>query len=398
MFIAYDQQGNKVNLAERRWSSTTLKKLKTKSQFICTSCSSELDLKIGTVITPHFAHKKLTGCSGLESGAESEYHRKGKLDLYHWLQKQKTIPSVSLEPFISSIKQRPDLLVNFQEKQVAIEFQCAKIDHKLIRKRSTEFQKEEIEDLWILGANSIKRTGSLTFQLTGFQWLLIHTYKQNKPPIIIAYCPDQKMFIKLQNIIPFSQRSIIAQATHTSLHSTTLSQLFREFHPTEQLIQTWLNKIKGYRLHSSQFKTKQTHALNIFLYKTKRLPLSSLPSLAFLPLSTNYLIESPVFIWQGWILFFIDQLKLRTIFSFRDVYYFIENKIKAGLISIRRLLHKNLHYSYVLKSYLLKLCHLSVIKETDKNMFMKEKQLDWKVKTEDLLKSDQELLSKYKLL
>lgn len=398
MFIALDQEGNKVNLAEKRWSSTTLKQLRKKSRFICPVCSSELDLKIGTVITSHFAHKKLTGCSLLESSAESEYHRKGKYDLFHWLDKQDTISSVKLEYYIGSIKQRPDLLIKHQHQEVAVEFQCAKIDHQLITKRSKEFQKEGIDDLWILGANSIKRTGAMSFQLTGFQWLFIHVQKQNKPPNIIAYCPEQKMLIILQNIIPFSQRSIIAQATHTPLHLAVFSHLFRATYPSEQLIQVWMNKIKSFRLHSSQHKTKQTYALNIFLYKTKQLPLSSLPSLAFLPLSTNYLIESPVFIWQSWILIFIDQLKNGTYFSFRDVYYFIENKIQAGLITIRPLLHKNLHYSYVIKSYLLILCQMSIIKRSEPNVFSKEKQMVWKSKTEDLLKSDQKLLAKFKLL
>ncbi|TXC90745.1 hypothetical protein FS935_12615 [Metabacillus litoralis] len=398
MFIALDQDGNKVNLAEKKWSHAKLKQLRGRSRFICPVCSSELDLKIGTVITSHFAHKKLTGCSLLESSAESEYHRKGKYDLFHWLDKQDSISSVKLEYFLESIKQRPDLLIIHQQKQIAIEFQCAKIDHQLITKRSREFQKAGIDDLWILGANSIKRTGSLSFQLTGFQWLFVHIHKQNKPPTIIAYCSEQKMLIMLHNIMPFSQRSIIAQATHTPLHRVSLPQLFRDMYPTEQLIQAWVNKIKSFRLHSSQLKTKQTHALNIFLYKTKQLPLSSLPTLAFLPLATNYLIESPVFIWQSWILIFIDQLRLGAHFSFRDVYFFIDTKIQAGLITIRRLLHKNLHYSYVIKSYLLKLCQMSIIKRSDTNTFIKEKHMVWKSKTEDLLKSDQELLSKFKLL
>jgi competence CoiA-like predicted nuclease len=157
----------------------------------------------------------------------------------------------------------------------------------------------------------------------------------------------------------------------------------------------WIDKIRRFRQKAINFKSKDTKALNLFLYQAKQLPLSYLPSLAFLPLNSNYLIESPVYVWQGWILLYIEAFPLNTTFTFQDVYHYIAEKVKEGIISIRNLVSVDVHYSFVIKEYLIQLCHFSIIKQKQKNLFIKQSTIEWSRRIEELYKSDGSLRNNY---
>jgi competence CoiA-like predicted nuclease len=394
LFVAYDENGIIVNVAEKKWSKDGLLKLRDRTNFICPTCSNELELKIGTVITAHFAHKKFTSCT-MNSESESQYHLKGKLDLYEWLQNQSKLDDVQLEPYLSGIKQRPDILFRNGKEKIPIEFQCSPIDSRILIKRSLKYDEKDLKVLWLLGAKSIKRTGAMSFQLSSFQWLFARMSKRSDPPYIYSYCSDLKSFIILHTIIPFSPRSAFANHLKIPIHSINYHELITHHPSKKKFISAWIDKIRRFRLNSTAYKARDASSLNMFLYQTKQIPLAYLPSLAFLPLNSSYLIESPVYVWQGWILIFIDHLPLNGSFTFHNIYHNMAKKIAEGAIVIRSLPSIEVHYSYAIKDYLLKLCHYSIIKQAQKNQFIKQQTIVWTTRLEELLMADADLKNKF---
>ncbi|KKI93627.1 hypothetical protein WQ54_03175 [Bacillus sp. SA1-12] len=390
MFVAYDEKGVLINVAEKKWTKEDLIKLREEKTFHCPTCSNELELKIGSIITAHFAHKRLTGCQA-EGRPESTYHMQGKQDLFEWLNNQPKIGEVQLEPYLHEIKQRPDLLFLNGDEKIVIEFQCSAIDSSLLNKRTKSYKEANIMSFWILGAISLKRTGKMSFQLTPFQWFFTRIIESQSQLFLYSYCSNLKSFIILQSIIPFSSQSIIANHITYPLRSTSYFDL-QKFHLNKRnLMLAWINKIRRFRLKTISFMGKDAAALNLFLYQTKHSPLTHLPSHAFLPLHSNYLIESPVYVWQGWILLYIESIPLQSTFSCQDVYHYMAKKVREGILKIRHLPHIDLDYSYAIKDYLLRLCGFSIIKQLQKNVFFKKRLILWPTSLDELLKTDEEI-------
>ncbi|UZN00931.1 competence protein CoiA family protein [Lysinibacillus sp. MHQ-1] len=76
---------------------------------------------------PHFAHHTQNQCSKFFAEGESKLHLQGKIQLFEWLQKLRL--KVELEPYLTELSQRPDLLVAFDNNNFALEFQCSPITH-----------------------------------------------------------------------------------------------------------------------------------------------------------------------------------------------------------------------------------------------------------------------------
>ena len=70
------------------YSREQLLKLRKQRNFICPQCKSELQLKVGKVKTPHFAHFRDANCQNLFSEGESETHLLGKLALHDFLKRE----------------------------------------------------------------------------------------------------------------------------------------------------------------------------------------------------------------------------------------------------------------------------------------------------------------------
>ena len=91
--------------------------------FFCPQCSLPVQLKVGDIMIPHFAHQKGDACTSTFSEGESKAHLQGKQQLYLFLKKQ--IKEVTLEPFLNRLSQRPDLLAITPFGTIPIEFQCS---------------------------------------------------------------------------------------------------------------------------------------------------------------------------------------------------------------------------------------------------------------------------------
>ncbi|MBU7568358.1 hypothetical protein KGP39_06320 [Weissella hellenica] len=118
--------------------------------YYCPGCKARVQLKKGNINIPHFAHINGSNCDVSAEG-ETVNHLQGKLALFTLL-KQK-YDEVRLEPWLSQIKQRPDLMVRKGKDWFVIEFQCATISLEKVRARTKGYRQLNYKVIWILGEN-----------------------------------------------------------------------------------------------------------------------------------------------------------------------------------------------------------------------------------------------------
>lgn len=124
------------------------KNLHKEDVYYCPACKTRVYLKVGQVLRPHFAHYSKKTCKVFSEG-ETVEHINGKLDLFNFLKKINY--QVQLEAYLPQIKQRPDLLIEYQNQKVALEFQCSSIPIEKIIERSVGYQNANYQVIWILG-------------------------------------------------------------------------------------------------------------------------------------------------------------------------------------------------------------------------------------------------------
>lgn len=178
-----------------------LQQLKRTDQFFCPQCKEPLLLKVGSIKTPHFAHLKHSSCDSLFSEGESANHILGKHQLFALFTKLQ-LP-VTLEPYLSQIQQRPDLLVTKENKQYAIEFQCSKISAPLFESRTNGYITTDIHPIWILHSpnDSFKLPGLRKISVNHTNAQFIQMYKKQR--YLITYDVHCEMFYYVSNLIPF---------------------------------------------------------------------------------------------------------------------------------------------------------------------------------------------------
>ncbi|MDF7627368.1 competence protein CoiA family protein [Lactobacillaceae bacterium L1_55_11] len=113
----------------------------------CPACQQPVQLRQGTVIQPYFAHQAGTSCHAFSEG-ESQTHLAGKVQLFRYLSQWGT---VTLEPVLPSINQRPDLLLCRGQQRLAVEYQCSPITNPRLTERNRGYARAGIEVIWILG-------------------------------------------------------------------------------------------------------------------------------------------------------------------------------------------------------------------------------------------------------
>ncbi len=118
--------------------------------YFCPGCRLPVILKQGKQVRAHFAHKKSSVCQ-VFSEAESEEHVFLKEVFYQWL--KKFAEQVEIEPYLSELAQRPDLLSgNF-----AFEIQCSPLAYSRFIERTTNYQRKQFTVWWILSSSLINK-------------------------------------------------------------------------------------------------------------------------------------------------------------------------------------------------------------------------------------------------
>ena len=200
---------NEYIILSKQISREKLRELKGTQSFTCPACKEPLNLKIGRIKIPHFAHKADSNCLAYFSERESEMHLLGKTQLFDFFRKH--YKNVSLEPYLQPLKQRPDLLVQVETKNYAIEFQCSSVDLDIIEARTNNYVQNQYVPIWILQTPKhveSKAQGLCKVQLTSFQKYFIEQFSSQF--YLLTYSPRTLAFYYLTNLLYLHGNSYLA--------------------------------------------------------------------------------------------------------------------------------------------------------------------------------------------
>ncbi|WP_042471240.1 competence protein CoiA [Bacillus ndiopicus] len=310
MLVAHTEQGELFVIT----LDTCLKKLQQLRQtttFYCPQCKQPLQLKIGRVKIPHFAHIKSNACDASFAEGESAQHLLGKQQLFSFFQQR--VENVVLESYLSPLQQRPDLFVTHYNKHYAIEFQCSVIPYKQVFERTVGYERHAIVPLWLVKTpNKIPTFGIRKISLSQFYQQFFMRYKEQV--YLITYDTVHSRFIYFSNLQYVQGRTWIANVQPLSLDA----QSFPFFVPkplTEQHLKEMFFLYQQHR--ASFFRTKilfNRKGLNDLFLRglyEQRLNFEQLPNYIGIPISGGEAISLFSAEWQSHLFFFLHIFNLK---------------------------------------------------------------------------------------
>ncbi|WP_277679989.1 competence protein CoiA [Gracilibacillus dipsosauri] len=316
MLQAQNEKGEHISLYT--CTIEEINQYKETTTFICPECGEKLIIKAGEKVIPHFAHRSNTTCS---QGGEGAYHEKGKIDLFQRFRNQGI--EVSLEQYLPEIKQRPDLLVQIENRQIPIEYQCAKISTNEMMKRTNAYRKNGYHPIWILGANRFHRLSSQTIKLTSNDQSYIHQFHSKFPLTIYFYCSTERQFILFQDFYFLTRTKAIGKLKTIPLEELGFRLLFQQMQLDMSILKShWLNQRKKWRIRPVPIYESKETAWRQWLY-LHQFTVQDLPSFIYLPVRSQFLMNSAPWIWQTRI--FIDLMKKRSCFSLQEAIYLLQS-------------------------------------------------------------------------
>lgn len=223
-----------------------LKKIRETTCFYCPQCKSKLQLKVGQVKIPHFAHIHSSLCETAFSEGESTAHLLGKQQLYTLFLNRSD--AVQLESYIPQLKQRPDLLVTHRNQQYAVEFQCTSIPTTQIQERTAGYIHLHIHPLWLAKTpQQLQKQGILKISLSEFYQQFITHYKNDK--YLLTYDPKKRVFTYFSNLHYLQGNMWIGKVQSVSIEH----QKFPFFVPKRLTITEYKLLWLTYQLHRHRF-------------------------------------------------------------------------------------------------------------------------------------------------
>ncbi|RHW39862.1 hypothetical protein D1B33_03145 [Lysinibacillus yapensis] len=309
MLVAYTEQ-NEPFVLNSSMPHTTLHQLRTTTKFYCPQCKEPLVFKIGTFKTPHFAHLSTNHCENQFSEGETEQHLKGKEQLYHFLKSLGL--QAELEAYLPTIKQRPDILINAQERRYAIEFQCSPISFERLNERNIGYNKDSIAPIWI------PATPAKIVQKGIQKVALSEQTKQFLAPsdrhhYLMSYNPNLRQFFYISNLMFLHGNSYLAK-----IQVLPLSRQNFPFFIPKLLNKSELKQFLSiYELLKHNFLLSRVlisrHGVNDLMLRSiyeLRLQINSLPSFLGIPLKGSEALKVFSIEWQIALFYFIFFTKI----------------------------------------------------------------------------------------
>jgi competence protein CoiA len=332
LLTALLEDGERICLGDG-WAKEKLFLLRENERFCCPQCRENVILKLGEKRIFHFSHLKGNNCR-FEHENESEYHLRGKLQLYQWLKWQGLNPE--LEFYDSKINQRADILFNAGNQRYAIEYQCSNISESAFTKRTKGYLTEGYIPIWILGANQWNRKNTYLTSFSDFHYLFLQKNSSNQWTIPF-YCSESQKFILHYAIRPITIRNAFSHQKLVSIDKMLLCQLISP--QMEGFINPnmWLKQLSHFK--TQLIRTRGSHQ-NPFLRTlyTNHLNLSLLPPYLGLPVSNSPCIITPPLIWQTYL--FIDEFMKwdnTSLIKLQDIYFSFMKRIRKNDIQWRRI-------------------------------------------------------------
>lgn len=354
-----------------------------RATFFCPTCTERVVIKAGNKNIPHFSHHRKSTCPVNQQG-EGDYHESGKLLLYNWLKYQHL--NVEMELYIPLLKQRPDIFLTINKKQIAVEFQCARVSTEEIQKRNKGYLEAGITPIWILGANLLKRKGPSTLKVDSFMRQFIHQYSTRSPQHLYFFCPQTYQFIHFQHIYFLTNRNTFGQFQVKHMKYFSFMHLFKEsMLRKENLYQKWLKEKRKFRLSGARRSQNERRWLE-WLYM-KRMHIEHLPTAIHLPIKTQLQMKTPLWIWQSYLcLELIHPLKRGMIITKKQCIKVISNHFYPTSYFPLIATTKN-----PLDEYLLWLIKFKIIKQLDDHTFVKINPLLLYTHIEEALRGDEKM-------
>lgn len=266
-----------------------------KDNYYCPGCHELVYLKRGEINQIHFSHYDKINCQSFSEG-ETEEHLLGKKLLYDWLTNQGI--KCQLEPFLSNLKQRPDLLIQRQkEAPIAIEFQCSSLSVNRMIERTNGYKNKGYVVYWILG-----KKFHLHKKMTSFQHLFLNEGENIKnyylqldstkgelsilTDIYLKKLPSQVQF----KVSRFSLRepSNTIDKCKVDVLNNKSSKMTESFSFIES--QLFLNKGRAFQ-HKTMIEFQK------YIY-SKNFSLVSLPKEVYFPIADDIYIQSIPHFWK----------------------------------------------------------------------------------------------------
>ncbi|MGN4126531.1 competence protein CoiA [Lysinibacillus sphaericus] len=214
MLIAHTEHGKPF--ISYQHTRDALRLFRKNSNFFCPQCQQPVQLKIGTVNIPHFAHIANQVCERLFAEGESMLHLQGKVQLFEWL--KKLGHTVELEPFIKRLSQRPDILVTKEHHQIAIEFQCSALSFEKWQLRTAGYESIHIKALWLFQTPKKNLTSQDTLKITIppiIQQAITYPYKGL--PYLMTYDAHAARFNYWTNLLYVQGYTFIAKLQYVPI-------------------------------------------------------------------------------------------------------------------------------------------------------------------------------------
>lgn len=362
LLVSKTKHGEWISLAGSR-NIEKLKELRKLQSFYCPECEEPVILKAGTKKIPHFAHGHGSTCTESYE-RESEYHLKGKLALYEWLQTQGLSPV--LEPFLKEIAQRPDIGFNYNGIQYAIEYQCSSIPEELFRKRTENYFNERISPIWIMAGKNIKRKSHNQIALSKFDYLFL-TKNSLCTSYIPAFCPVMNSLITIQHILPTSVKKSLSSLSVKSIKLATINDLINPNIAQMNMLDNWIYETKKAKNITIPLYGSIHNKYLQELYSHGMIP-SLLPHEIGLPVPHIHYIETPAIEWQSYI--YLDALQSRRTITIEKIIHLFQKRVRNQDIILRYLpLLPNGNALMAVKEYIDLLVKINVLQQIDNAKF-----------------------------
>ena len=308
--------------------------------FFCPQCNGTVQLKVGNIIIPHFAHKKEATCSASFSEGETQEHLQGKQQMYNFL--DRVTKNVKLEPYFKALSQRPDLLVTINAHSFPIEFQCSTIPIAQVEARTSGYEKAGMNPIWIMATPKKLKTlpqGVNKFHFSRFEESFF-TYNYPEGLVFLTYDPQFKHFHYFSTLHHIVGRQYIG--VHRTLPIS--KQIFPFARPkipsTTDFEQYYdLFKLVRRKFLSSRIFVNRRGINNPFLqrcYELRIIP-SELPRWIGVPICTQNVFTEHPCEWQLALVYFFEQERVRySQLSMDDIRRFVrrfgdalEEQVKA---------------------------------------------------------------------
>lgn len=339
MIIAVDQHDQMIRAEECSKQSDHC--------YYCPGCGEKVFLKDGPQMITHFCHYAHCQCQHFSEG-ETPEHLKGKVMLYQHLKHMNH--SVELEPYLTELQQRPDILLINQ--QCVIEFQCSPISVETIVSRTKGYQSAGYRVMWIVG-DKLAPSGSLN---AVHKAMLCQIRQQ---PVLIQLNTDNKHYH-----VYCPSRDCVQTRRYPLDYLFKMDDWVDEMKLRLSQQPTYDIKAEHRKLEQQSFY-RQKHIMPLLqlLYEHQE-SLISVPKEIYMPLKSEWMLRMNQFEWKYRLIIWIESLPLHTVITSKLIKQWVK-RLTDGCESVfyqTPTLHSNVIYWPVIE-FLDQLSTVNILKK-----------------------------------